>query len=155
MKASHLIIALAAIAMALPTAAPQKRASSRPSQTEWMKGVREYKYDMLIQEVELTKDQQTQFLPLYQEMEEEIMKANKEVRDLEAKITNSKGEVSDLEYGLAAEAMANASAVAAKIEADYFKQFAQILSKRQLFLLKRAEMRFTKSIISKSSRKKQ
>ena len=88
-------------------------------------------------------------------MEEEIMKANKEVRDLEAKITNSKGEVSDLEYGLAAEAMANASAVAAKIEADYFKQFAQILSKRQLFLLKRAEMRFTKSIISKSSRKKQ
>ena len=153
MKASHLIIALAAIAMALPTAAQQKRASSRPSQTEWMKGVREYKYDMLIQEVELTKDQQ--FLPLYQKMEEEIMKANKEVRDLEAKITNSKGEVSDLEYGLAAEAMANASAVAAKIEADYFKQFAQILSKRQLFLLKRAEMRFTKSIISKSSRKKQ
>ena len=155
MKASHLIIALAAIAMALPTAAQQKRVSSRPSQTEWMKGVREYKYDMLIQEVELTKDQQTQFLPLYQKMEEEIMKANKEVRDLEAKITNSKGEVSDLEYGLAAEAMANASAVAAKIEADYFKQFAQILSKRQLFLLKRAEMRFTKSIISKSSRKKQ
>ena len=155
MKASHIIIVLTAIALALPVEAKQKRSSSRPGQTEWLKGVREYKYDMLIQEVELTKDQQTQFLPLYQKMEEEIMKANKEVRDLEAKITNSKGEVSDLEYGLAAEAMANASAVAAKIEADYFKQFAQILSKRQLFLLKRAEMRFTKSIISKSSRKKQ
>ena len=156
MKASHLIIALTAIALALPTAAQQKRSSSRPGQTEWLKGVREYKYDMLIQEVELTKDQQAQFLPLYQKMEDEIMRANKEVRDLEAKITNSKDEVSDLEYSLAAEAMVNAPAVVAKIEADYFKQFSQILSKRQLFLLKRAETRFAKSIIStKSSRKKQ
>lgn len=156
MKASHLIIALTAIALALPTAAQQKRSSSRPGQTEWLKGVREYKYDMLIQEVELTKDQQAQFLPLYQKMEDEIMRANKEVRDLEAKITNSKDEVSDLEYSLAAEAMVNAAAVVAQIEADYFKQFSQILSKRQLFLLKRAETRFAKSIIStKSSRKKQ
>ena len=156
MKASHLIIVLTAIALALPTAAQQKRSSSRPGQTEWLKGVREYKYDMLIQEVELTKDQQAQFLPLYQKMEDEIMRANKEVRDLEAKITNSKDEVSDLEYSLAAEAMVNAAAVVAKIEADYFKQFSQILSKRQLFLLKRTETRFAKSIIStKSSRKKQ
>ncbi len=156
MKASHIIIVLTAIALALPVEAKQKRSSSRPGQTEWMKGVREYKYDMLIQEVELTKEQQEQFLPLYQKMEDEIMRSNKEVRDLEAKITNSKDEISDLEYGLAAEAMVNASAVAAKIEADYFKQFAQILSKRQLFLLKRAETRFAKSIIStKSARKKQ
>ena len=156
MKASHIIIVLTAIALALPVEAKHKRSSSRPGQTEWMKGVREYKYDMLIQEVELTKEQQEQFLPLYQKMEDEIMRSNKEVRDLEAKITNSKDEVSDLEYGLAAEAMVNAAAAAAKIEADYFKQFAQILSKRQLFLLKRAETRFTKSIIStKSARKKQ
>ena len=97
MKASHIIIVLTAIAMALPVEAKQKRSSSRPGQTEWMKGVREYKYDMLIQEVELTKEQQEQFLPLYQKMEDEIMRSNKEVRDLEAKITNSKDEVSVLE----------------------------------------------------------
>ena len=107
MKASHIIIVLTAIALALPVEAKQKRSSSRPGQTEWMKGVREYKYDMLIQEMELTKEQQEQFLPLYQKMEDEIMRSNKEVRDLEAKITNSKDEVSDLEYGLAAEAMVN------------------------------------------------
>ena len=65
MKASHIIIVLTAIALALPVEAKQKRSSSRPGQTEWMKGVREYKYDMLIQEVELTKEQQEQFLPLY------------------------------------------------------------------------------------------
>lgn len=149
MKTRYFIIALAVFAMALPLKAQQKRASSRPAQTEWMKGVREYKREMLIQDVELTKEQQEQFLPLYQKMEDEIMKVNKEVRDMAEKISNSKEEVSELEYGMAAEAIVNNSAVRAQIEADYFKQFAQILSKRQLFLLKRAENQFAKSIITK------
>ena len=155
MRAVHLIIAITTIALSLPIQAQKKKVTSRPNQTEWIKGVREYKYDMLIKEVELTKEQQDAFLPLYQQMEEEIIKSNKEVRDLEHKISTSKEALSDLEYGIAAEAMSNVNMVNAQIEAEYFKKFADILSKKQLFLLKRAESRFAKSINKKKTRKKQ
>ncbi len=155
MKAAYLIIAITTVALSLPLQAQKKKVTSRPNQTEWIKGVREYKYDMLIKEVGLTKEQQDAFLPLYQQMEEEIFKSNKEVRDLEHKISTSKEALSDLEYGMAAEAMSNLNMVNAIIEAEYFKKFAEILSKKQLFLLKRAESRFAKSIISQTNRKKQ
>ena len=155
MRAVHLIIAITTIALSLPIQAQKKKVTSRPNQTEWIKGVREYKYDMLIKEVKLTKEQQDAFLPLYQQMEEEIIKSNKEVRDLEHKISTSKEALSDLEYGIAAEAMSNVNMVNAQIEAEYFEKFADILSKKQLFLLKRAESRFAKSIITKKTRKKQ
>lgn len=149
MKTSLIIFALA-FAIALPVAAQQRKTTSRPSQTEWLKGVRSYKHDMLIKEMELTKTQQEEFLPLYKQMEEEIFQANKQVRDLEAKVSSSKDPVSDLEYAKAAEALSEASMVNAQIEEEYFKKFAKILSSKQLFQLKRAETRFTKSMISHS-----
>lgn len=154
MKAAYLIIAITTLVLSLPLQAQKKKVTSRPNQTEWIKGVREYKYDMLIKEVGMSKEQQEAFLPLYQQMEEEIFKSNKEVRDLSNKISTSKEDVSDLEYGIAAEAMSNVTMVNAKIEAEYFKKFEEILSKKQLFLLKRAESRFAKSIITQTTRKK-
>lgn len=151
MKTKIIIFALAA-AMALPIAAQQRKASSRQNQTEWLKGVRSYKHEMLSKEMELTKAQQDEFLPLYKQMEEEIFQANKQAHDLETKISNSTEAISDLEYAKAAEALSESSMVCAQIEDTYFKKFSKILSSKQLFLLKRAENRFAKSIIS---RKKQ
>ncbi|MGN0214607.1 MAG: hypothetical protein ACI4AH_07370 [Muribaculaceae bacterium] len=139
-----------ALVFAMPVAAQNRKNSSRPNQTEWLKGVRDYKHDLLVKEMELTKAQQDEFFPLYTQMEEEIFQANKQARDLENKISNSKEPVSDLEYAKAAEALSEVSMTCAKIEEEYFKKFAKILSSKQLFQLKRAENRFAKSMISHS-----
>lgn len=149
MKTKILIFAIALI-IALPAAAQQQRkATSRASQTEWLKGVRSYKHEMLIKEMGLTKAQQDEFLPLYKQMEEEIFIANKQAHDLETKISNSTDPVNDLEYAKAAEALSESSMVCAQIEDTYFKKFSKILSSKQLFLLKRTENRFAKSMISR------
>lgn len=87
-------------------------------------------------------------------MEEEVYQVNKEARDLEAKVSNSKEPVSDLEYAKTAEALSETTQKCAQIEDEYFKKFAKILTSKQLFLLKRAENRFAKSMISHSKQAK-
>ena len=155
MKTSTSIISLVlALALAMPMVAQSRKNTSRPSQTEWLKGVRDYKHDMLVKEMDLTKAQQDEFFPLYKQMEEEIFHANKQARDLENKVSNSKEPISDLEYTKAAEAMSEVTMICAQIETEYFKKFSKILTGKQLFQLKRAENRFAKSMISHSKQAK-
>lgn len=154
MKTPTLIIFALTLALAMPVSAQQRKSGSRPNRTEWLKGVRTYKHDMLVKEMELTKDQQEEFIPLYEQMEEEVYQVNKEARDLEAKVSNSKEPVSDLEYAKTAEALSETTQKCAQIEYEYFKKFAKILTSKQLFLLKRAENRFAKSMISHSKQAK-
>lgn len=113
----------------------------------WAHEIRQYKQDFFIKEIDLNKEQREEFLPLYHEMTLEIYQVNKEARDLEKKITNSKGSVSDAEYEKAAETLSEVKSKEAAIETIYFNKFSKILSKKQLFLLKRAENRFTKNMI--------
>lgn len=80
-------------------------------------------------------------------MEKEIFQINKEVREMEKKVSSSSN-VSDTEYEKTAEAMSEVKAQEAKIESEYFEKFSKILSKKQLFLLKRAENRFTRDMLN-------
>lgn len=114
---------------------------------KWFKEFRNYKRDFLIKEVDLTKSQQEEFFPLYNSMEKEIFQLNKEVREMEKKVSSSSN-VSDLEYEKTAQAMSEVKAQEAKIESGYFEKFSKILSKKQLFLLKRAENRFTRDMLN-------
>lgn len=114
---------------------------------KWIQEVRKYKHDMLVKEVGMTPAQQNEFFPLYTQMEREIFQANKEARDLEYRVSNSRSSVSEAEYEKAAEALANVKLREGQIETAYFQKFARILTKKQLFLLKRAETRFTRSML--------
>lgn len=128
-------------------------AQSPKQQNAWLKEVLDYKHKFLVEEMGLTKAQEEQFMPLYIEMEQEIMQANKEAREFEAKVSNSKENVSELEYRKAAEALSEVKTQEAQIEATYFQKFSKFLSKKQLFLLKRAETKFSRNMISHSKRK--
>lgn len=79
-------------------------------------------------------------------MEKEIYQINKDTREMERKISNAK-DVSELEYEKTAEAMLEVKTKEAKIESEYFQKFTSILSKKQLFLLKRAETKFSKNML--------
>lgn len=119
---------------------------------EWFKEVRQYKHNFLTKELNLSEDQQEKFFSIYDAMEEEIHNAQRETRSLTWKIRESKSEVSDLEYEKAAEAQFELKGKESQIEMKYFPQFKNVLSKKQLFLLKHAEHKFTREIMDKHSR---
>ena len=135
----------------LPVAAFGKE-SDKTQRIQWMKEVRTYKYEFFTQEMELTEEQQQAFFPEYEAMEKAIFTVNKEARELERKISASTTPVSDTEYEAAATAMAKVRQEEGEIEMEYFAKFEKILTKKQLFLLKRAENKFTQSILSHHKR---
>ena len=87
-------------------------------------------------------------------MEKEIYETNAEARKLENQVSAKKNP-SDSEYRQAAEALSQAKVREGEIEAKYYDKFANILSQKQLFQLKRAENQFTKSMLTRSKKKAQ
>lgn len=87
-------------------------------------------------------------MPLYEAMEREIYKANSDARAL-AKKVEATARPTDEQYAQAAEALSKARLIEGQIEARYFDKFEQILSKKQLFLLKQAEISFTRNMLSR------
>ena len=109
------------------------------------------KHEMIIQRLSQTLlDIQ---MPLYEQMEREIYQVNRNARALAAEVEKKKNP-SDRDYEAAASALSNTRVQEGEIEAKYFEKFSKILSKRQLFLLKMAEAKFTRQMLSKKKGKK-
>jgi len=114
---------------------------------KWFKELRQYKQEFMSKELELTKEQQSKFFPVYSEMTLKIMKLNYDTRALENKIDRSKTEVSDVEYEKGADALLELKIKEAKIEAEYYQRFKQILSPKQMYLLPKTEKKFTRQLM--------
>ena len=110
------------------------------------------KHEMIIEELGLTPTQQKQFMPMYEQMEREIYQVNRTARALAAEVEKKKNP-SDRDYEAAAAALSNTRMREGEIEAKYFEKFSKVLSKKQLFQLKQAEVKFTREMISKKKKK--
>ncbi len=110
------------------------------------------KHEMIIEELGLTQSQQKQFMPLYEQMEREIYQVNRNARALANEVEKKKNP-SDRDYEVAASALSNTRVQEGDIEAKYFEKFSKILSKKQLFLLKQTERKFTQEMLSKKRKK--
>lgn len=108
----------------------------------WMEEIKNFKHSFLIKETEMTDEQSKEFLPLYKEMEDKIYQANKEARTFEQELSTTSRDITDNDYERAAIGLSQVKTKEAEIENQYFEKFSAILSKKQLFLLKRAENRF-------------
>lgn len=136
---------IAALIVTALTAVAQT--NNKDQRTRWMNEVRTQKYEFIIKETDMTKDQQDEFLPIYKEMEKAIFTANQEARALELKVTNQI-RTSEAEYAAAALMLARVKQREGDIEMEYYQKFERILSKKQLFQLKRAENKFTQYMLS-------
>ena len=121
-------------------------------QRQWTKEMLDYKHDYLVKETSMTQAQRDKFMPIYEAMEKEIFAVYRNAREQSKKVTASK-KASDDEYATAAKAMADVKYKVGEIESRYFNQFAKILSKKQLFLLKQAEIKFTRDMVGKKKKK--
>lgn len=152
-KYMTLIIALLISAMG----AMAQDNASKPDKAErarWFKKMSEYKHEFIAKELDLTKEQQTKFFPMYDEMESATRKLNHDTRALERKVTASGEKTTDIEYEKAAEAMFELKAKEGAVEQSYLKKFKTVLTPRQLFKLKIAERKFTKQVMHHHSKAK-
>ena len=137
------IVAILTIVLALATAA-----TAQNSRTKFASDMYQAKHEMIVRELGLTMTQQKQFMPLYEQMEREIYQVNRNARALAKEVENKKNP-SDRDYEAAASALSSTRVREGEIEAKYFDKFSKILSKKQLFQLKQAELKFTREMISK------
>lgn len=137
-----LVILISTLCPLLPAA--QDRLSDSDRQ-RWPSELRTYKHDYLVKELDLTKDQQREFFPLYDKMEDEVERISSETRALEAKADNK--DASDLEIENAARTVFEQKRAEGQIEMTYFEKFKEILSPRQLLRLKNAERKFTQQLV--------
>ena len=121
-------------------------ATTPAQRRKWMTDLRNYKQEFLIKELSLTKKQQDEFFPLYNQMEQEIYDVNKDAREIENKVSHATSTSED-EYERAANKMLQVKSKEAQIENFYYQKFNNILSKKQLFELQRAEMRFSRNML--------
>ena len=142
-----LIIAL--IILPLASAFAQENAdsvSNDGNRRKWLNDVKDYKYQMLEREAQMTPEQAEMFFPLYQEMENKVFMVNLEARQREMQVSDNFDDATDEDFKHAAQALSDVKVLEAEIEKEYYPQFAKILSNKQLFLLKRAETHFASDL---------
>lgn len=134
----------------------QANNNGKPQQTDnkWLNEVRNYKHSFLIKELDMTDEQSKEFIPIYTEMENKIYQTNREARKLEQEISATSLHVSDEEYERVATILSQVKTKEAEIEQEYFQRYSKILTKKQLFLLKRAENRFAIDMLNHNKRSK-
>ena len=121
-------------------------ALSENDRSRWLSESREYKHEFQAKDLKLTREQQRDFFPPYDSMEDEVERINTETRALETKVSESK-EASDLEIENASRTIFEQKRAEGQVEMTYFDKFKEILSPRQLLRLKNAERRFTQQLV--------
>ena len=127
-------------------------ATAQNSRNKFSTDMYQAKHEMIIRECGLTMTQQKQFMPLYEQMEREIYQVNRNARALADEVSK-KTNPSDRDYENAASALSSTRMREGEIEAKYFDKFSKILSKKQLFQLKQAELNFTREMVGKKKKK--
>ncbi len=117
----------------------------------WLNEIRGYKHEFMAKELNLTRDQQNAFFPLYDEMEDEVERLNSETRDLENSV-NENTDASEVEIEAASRKVFELKEAEGKIELRYYDKFKEILQPRQLLQLKNAERRFTQQLVNRHRR---
>lgn len=126
-------------------------AQDKQDRDQWMNEIKQYRRTYFTKELNLTRDQQTKFFPIYEEMEERTAQAEEEARVMERRIAEAP-DATDLEYEKATEALYDAKLTQAEIEKSYMDKFRSVLSARQLFELKNAERQFQREMLKEHQR---
>lgn len=136
------IATVASSALAQPRPTPENR-------ERWKSELRNYKHDFMARELDLSRDQQSKFFPLYDQMEDSIEQINTDTRELEKRIGD---DASDIETEAAARALFEQKSHEGQLELEYFGSFKTILTPRQLLKLKSAERQFMRRLMHHNRR---
>ena len=123
-----LIIAL--IILPLASAFAQENAdsvSNDGNRRKWLNDVKDYKYQMLEREAQMTPEQAEMFFPLYQEMENKVFMVNLEARQREMQVSDNFDDATDEDFKQAAQALSDVKVLEAEIEKEYYPQIQKLI----------------------------
>lgn len=148
-----ILTALLAAIIAIGASAQHRERPSEEDMQRFRAEIRNYKHEFLTRELKLTQEQQREFFPIYDEMDDAVNKIAGQTRDLERQVKN-KADATDVEYEAAARALYEQKSAEGAEELKYFDRFKQVLQPRQLFMLKNAERKFTRELMRQHRRAK-
>ncbi len=128
------------------TAQPRQIPENRE---RWKSELRSYKHDFMSRELDLSREQQSKFFPLYDQMEDSIEQINADTRELEKRIGDN---ATDIETEAAARALFEQKSREGQLELEYFDSFKTILTPRQLLKIKNAERQFMRRLMHHNRR---
>lgn len=144
---NRIFIILALSAAIISTASAQ---THHPEERErWKSELRNYKHDFIARDLDLSREQQAKFFPLYDQMEDSIERINIDTRELENRVADDAG---DIEVEAAARALFEQKSREGRLELEYFDTFKTILTPRQLLKLKNAERQFMRQLMRHNRR---
>ncbi len=139
----NILLIVVCAMVAIPAMAQQ-----RGDYKQFRENIREYKHKYFQQKLDMTSEQANEFFELYDKMEDEINQLHEDARTIETKYYDAPdGTVTDTEYGIATKALTESKCKEAEIEKQYYEEFDKILSKRQLFELRKVEREFTRQLL--------
>lgn len=141
MKQKILFLTLALL-FAIPSFAQKKHDGKSKEQRR--KEMLEFKLQFLASEIDLQQDQKKEFNEVYTQMEQERRGAFKKMKHAEKSIRENPN-ASEAEYEKASEEIAAAKAEMLRIEQKYDEKLSTFLSKKQMYKLKEAELKFTET----------
>lgn len=144
---SILLIALAFMTTNCAMAQDNKQEREKNRKEKWEK-FRQDKYNFFVETMELSDEQATQFIALYNELEKKRYEMGRDVRREAHQIMKDEN-VADEKYQAAADRAAALPKKIVALEEEYYQKFRQILTPRQQFLYHRCETEFQKSLINK------
>ena len=152
MKRISFIAIAAMLLLSLNTAWAKDKTHTNANRSQWTQEMLDYKHDFIAEQTEMTQAQRDKFMPLYEAMEKEVFAVHRTARE-QAKKISSTTKVSDQDYANAARAMSQVKVKEGEIEGRYFDKFSKILSKKQMFQLKQAELKFSKQMLSRGKKR--
>lgn len=153
-KRTVLTIILLLSVASFASAAAQSSVLSPDDRQRWLSEIRNYKHDFLARELDLSREQQNEFFPLYDEMEDRIEALNAQARDIEANVSENP-DAGDLEILGAAYTQFELKKLEGEIELEYYDKFKEILKPQQLLQLKSAERLFTRQLVNRRNQMRQ
>lgn len=152
MKRISFIAIAAMLMLSLNTAWAKDKNHNNANRSQWTQEMLDYKHDFIAEQTEMTQAQRDKFMPLYEAMEKEVFAVHRTARE-QAKKISSTTKASDQDYANAARAMSQVKVKEGEIEGRYFDKFSKILSKKQMFQLKQAELKFSKQMLSRGKKR--
>lgn len=124
------------------------QSTDEPGSAQWVKEVREFKHSFLARELGLTREQESRFFKVYDAMEDEVAQINSDTRQQERRLLDAPdGQITDLEYDQAVQALFELKKKEADIELRYLPELKEVLNKKQLFKLKSVERKFSMTLM--------
>ena len=149
----NLIIALAIIGTAASAQTrpnPGQRPGARPGQAK--ERIESAKIGFITRELQLTPDEAKAFWPIYNAMEDELKKANRDPLREGLKTVRGEGGIDNLSDAQARELLAEIDKVGAEREAvrrTYQKEFLKVLPPQKVLKLHVAERKFKQEVMER------